>query len=79
MAISSQTLKEILELFKSQLDDRLDAFSHGLTNNLTHSLTASLTYGLNDSFHSIQDSLNEMQEIFLMQSLMNEYNQERYA
>ena len=53
MAISSQTLKEILESFKAQLDDRLDAFAHGLT----HSLTASLTYGLNDSFHSIQDSL----------------------
>jgi hypothetical protein len=30
-------------------------------------------------FHSIQDSLNEMQERFLMQILMNEYNQERYA
>jgi hypothetical protein len=79
MAISSQTLKEILESFKSQLDDRLDAFAHGLTNSLTHSLTASLTYGLNDSFHSIQDSLNDMQERFLMQGLMNEYNQERYA
>jgi hypothetical protein len=44
MAISSQTLKEILESFKAQLDDRLDAFAHGLTNSLTHSLTASLTY-----------------------------------
>ena len=75
MAISSQTLKEILESFKAQLDDRLDAFAHGLTN----SLTDSLTYGLNDSFHSIQDSLNNMQERFLMQGLMNEYNQERYA
>jgi hypothetical protein len=39
MAISSQTLKEILESFKAQLDDRLDAFAHGLTNSLTHSLT----------------------------------------
>jgi methyl-accepting chemotaxis protein len=76
MAISSQTLKEILESFKAQLDDRLDAFAHGLTNNLTHSLTASLIYGLTDSFHSIQDSLNDMQERFLMQGLMNEYNQE---
>jgi hypothetical protein len=79
MAISSQTLKEILESFKAQLDDRLDAFAHRLTNSLTHSLTDSLTYGLNDSFHSIQDSLNNMQERFLMQGLMNEYNQERYA
>ena len=75
MDISSQTLKEILESFKAQLDDRLDAFAHGLTNNLTHSLT----YGLNDSFHSIQDSLNDMQERFLMESLRYEYNQEIYA
>jgi hypothetical protein len=79
MAISSETLKEILESFKAQLDDRLDAIAHRLTNNLTHSLTASLTYGLNDSFHSIQESLNDIQERFLMQGLMNEYNQERYA
>ena len=78
MAISSQTLKEILESFKIQLfhtlDDRLDAFARGLTDSLTNSLTD----GLNDSFHSIQDSLNEMQKRFLMQGLMNEYNQERY-
>jgi cytochrome c peroxidase len=62
MAISSQNLKEILESFKAQLfhtlDDRLDAFVHGLTDNLTNSLTD----GLNDSFCSIQDSLNNMQE-----------------
>jgi cytochrome c peroxidase len=60
MAISSQNLKEIIESFKEQLfhtlDDRLDAFVHGLTD----SLTDSLTYGLNDSFRSIQDSLNTM-------------------
>ena len=79
MAISSQTLKEILESFKAQLDDRLDAFAHGLTNNLTHGLTDSLTHGLNDSFHSIQDSLNNMQEIFLMEGLKDEYNKEIYA
>jgi hypothetical protein len=79
MAISSQTLKEILESFKAQLDDRLDAFAHGLTNNLTQVLTDSLTYGLNDSFHSIQDSLNNMQGIFIMEGLRNEYNQEIYA
>jgi hypothetical protein len=60
MAISSQNLKEILESFKAQLDDRLDAFAHGLTNNLTHGLTDSLTYGFNDSFRSIQYSLNKM-------------------
>jgi hypothetical protein len=79
MAISSQTLKEILESFKAQLDDRLDAFAHGLTNSLTHSLTDSLTYGLNDSFRSIQDSLNDMQERFLMEGLKAEYNKEIYA
>ena len=71
MAILSQTLKEILESFKAQLfhtlDDILDAFVHGLTD------------GLNDSFCSIQDSLNNMQERFLMQGLMHEYNQEIYA
>jgi hypothetical protein len=56
MAISSQTLKEILESFKAQLDDRLDVFAQRLTD----SLTKSLTDGLNDSFRSIQDSLNNM-------------------
>ena len=70
MVILSQTLKEILESFKAQLDDRLDVFAQCLTDSLTKSLTdgltASLTYGLNDSFHSIQDSLNDMKEIFLM-------------
>jgi hypothetical protein len=75
MAISSQNLKEILESFKSQLfhtlDDTLDAFVHGLTDNLTNSFTD----GLNDSFRSIQDSLNNMQERFLMESLRDEYNQ----
>ena len=75
MDISSQNLKENLESFKAQLfhtlDDRLDAFVHGLTD--------SLTYGLNDSFHSIQDSLNNMKERFLMEGLRDEYNQEIYA
>jgi hypothetical protein len=79
MDISPQNLKEILESFKAQLfhtlDDRLDAFVHGLTD----SLTDNLTYGLNDSFRSIQDSLNNMQEIFLMEGLRDEYNQEIYA
>jgi hypothetical protein len=83
MAISSQTLKEIIESFKAQLfhtlDDRLDAFVHGLTNSLTHGLTDRLTDGLNDSFRNIQDSLNNMQERFLMESLRDEYNQEIYA
>jgi hypothetical protein len=71
MDISSQNLKEIIESFKAQLfhilDDRLDAFVHGLTNNLTDDL--------NDSFRSIQDSLNNMQERFLMEGLRDEYNQ----
>ena len=48
MSIYSQTLKEILESFKSQLydtlNDKLNAFGNGL----------------NDSFRSIQDSLDRM-------------------
>jgi hypothetical protein len=40
-------LKEILESFKAQLfhtlDDRLDAFVHGLTDSLTDGLTDSLS------------------------------------
>jgi hypothetical protein len=35
MAISSQNLKEILESFKAQLDDRLDAFAQGLTTSIS--------------------------------------------
>ena len=50
MAIYSQTLKEILQIteaFKSQLYDTLDARLHDLAD------------GLNDSFRSIQDSLDK--------------------
>ena len=64
MAISSQTLKEILQItqaFKSQLYDTLDAKLHDLAD------------GLNDSFHSIQDSLDSMQEIFFMADIRDEY------
>ena len=75
MASSSQTLKEILESFKARVDARLDVLAQGLTDSLTNIIID----GLNDSFRSIQDSLNNMQEIFLIQDLMNEYNQERYA
>jgi hypothetical protein len=67
MAISSQTLKEIFEVFKSQLYDTLDVKLDGLTNNL------------NDNFRSIQDSLNNMQEKFLMEEINDEYNQEIYS
>jgi hypothetical protein len=71
MDISSQSLKEILETFKSQLydtlNDKLDAFVDGLTNNL------------NDSFRSIQNSLDNMQERFLMADIRDEYNQEIYS
>jgi hypothetical protein len=70
MAISSQTLKEILQIteaFKSQLYDTLDARLHDLAD------------GLNDSFRSIQDSLDNMQERFLMADIRDEYNQEIYA
>ena len=70
MASSSQTLKEILESFKARVDARLDVLAQGLTDSLTNIITD----GLNDSFRSIQDSLNNMQERFLMQDLMNEYN-----
>jgi hypothetical protein len=73
MAISSQ--KKIIESFKSQFFHTLDAFSHGLTDRLTDSLRSNF----NDSFHSIQDSLNNMQERFLVEGLMNGYNQEIYA
>ena len=63
MTVSSQTLKEILEAFKSQLYDTLDVRLHDLTD------------GLNDSFRSIQDSLDGMQERFLMVDIRDEYNQ----
>ena len=70
MAISSQTLKEILQItkaFKSQLYDTLDARLHDLAD------------GLNDSFCSIQDSLDSMKDRFLMVDIRDEYNQEIYA
>jgi hypothetical protein len=67
MTISSQTLKEILETFKSKLYDTLDARLHDLAN------------GLNHSFRSIQDSLDNTQHIFLMVDIKDEYNQEIYA
>ena len=66
MSISSQTLKEILQIteaFKSQLYDTLDARLHDLAD------------GLNDSFRSIQDSLDSMQERFHMVDIRDEYNQ----
>jgi hypothetical protein len=74
MDISSQILKEILQItesFKSQLystlNDTLDEFIDGLTDDL------------NDSFRSIQDSLDNMQERFLMVEIGDEYNQKMYA
>ena len=70
MAISSQILKEILQIteaFKSQLYDTLDARLHVLANDL------------NDSFRSIKDSLDNMHERFLMEDIMDEYNQKIYA
>jgi hypothetical protein len=59
MAIFSQTLKEILQIteaFKAQLFDTLNDRLDGLAD------------GLNDSFRSIQDSLDSMQERFLMET-----------
>jgi hypothetical protein len=67
MTISSQTLKGILEAFKSKLYDTLDARLHDLAN------------GLNASFRSIQDSLDNLKKIFLMVDIRDEYNQEIYA
>ena len=73
MSISSQTLKEILQIteaFKSQLYDTLCGTLHDRLHDVA--------YGLKDSFHSIQDSLDSMQERFLMADIMNEYHQEVY-
>ena len=67
MTISSQTLKGILEAFKSKLYDTLDVRLHDLAT------------GLNDSFRSIQDSLDNMKERFIMANIKDEYNQEIYA
>ena len=70
MDISSQTLKEILhitEAFKDQLFDTLNDRLNDFVD------------GLNDSFRSIQDSLDSMQEIFLMADIRDEYNQEIYS
>ena len=66
MVISSQNLNEILHItktFKARLHDRLQY----------------LVDGLNASFRSIQDSLDSMQEIFLMADIMDDYNQEIYV
>ena len=49
--------------FKAQLNDTLHDF----------------VYGLKDIFCSIQDSLDNMQERFLMEDIKDEYNQEIYA
>jgi hypothetical protein len=74
MAISSQTLKEILQIteeFKTQLFDTL----YGRVYDRLHDLANVL----NDSFRSIQDSLDSMHEGFLMVDIKDEYNQEIYA
>jgi hypothetical protein len=55
MDISSQTLKQILQMteaFKSQLYDTLCGTLYDILHDLAD--------GLNDSFHSIQDSLHNM-------------------
>jgi hypothetical protein len=70
MDISSQTLEEIIQMtetFKAQWYDTLNDFVDGLAD------------GLNDSFCSIQDSLDKMHEKFLMADIRDEYNQEIYA
>jgi hypothetical protein len=62
MAIFSQTLKKILQMteeFKAQLNDMLHDLIYGLTLN-------ELAGVLKDIFCSLQDSLDNMQERFLM-------------
>ena len=53
--------------FKAQLYETLYGTLHELAD------------GLKDSFHSTQDSLDNMQKIFLMEDIRDEYNQEIYA
>jgi hypothetical protein len=52
----------MIEAFKVQMNYTLHDFADGL----------------NDSFHSIHDSLVSMQEIYLMVDIRDEYNQEVY-
>jgi hypothetical protein len=54
---------------------------HSNPNCMTHWMTDWMAFGdgLNDSFRSIQDSLDNMQERFLMEDIRDEYNQEIYA
>jgi hypothetical protein len=78
MAIPSQTLKAILQItkaFKSQLYDTLNDILDRFVDGLTYGLTD----GLNDIFRRNQDSLDNMQEIFLMADIRDDYNQEIYA
>jgi hypothetical protein len=73
MAIFSQTLEEILQMteaFKAQLYDTLYDTLHDRFHDLAD--------GLKDSFCSIQYSLDNMQERFLMVDIMDKYNQEIY-
>jgi hypothetical protein len=62
----------MIEAFKAQLNDTLHDLVDGLPLH-------ELADDLKDNFHIIQDSLDNMQERFCMEDIMNEYNQEIYA
>jgi hypothetical protein len=61
----------MIEAFKPQLYDTLCGTLHDRLHDLAN--------GLNDSFHSIQYSLDRMHDRFLMEDIRDEYNQEIYA
>jgi hypothetical protein len=66
MDIHSQILKEILhtiEAFKSQMHDTLHNFEDGPR----------------DSFRSIHDSMDSMQDKYTLANIMDEYHQEVYV
>jgi hypothetical protein len=62
----------LTEAFKAQLNDTLHDLVDGLRLH-------GLAHEIKDSFSSIQDSLDSMQERFLMADIRDEYNQEIYA
>ena len=75
MNIPSQILEEIVQITKAFRVELYDTL-HDLADSLT---LHDLAYGLNDSFCSIQDSLDNMQDIYLMEDMRDEYNQYVYV
>jgi hypothetical protein len=68
-------LKPSNKFYKSLKHSKLYETLNGKLHGRLHDLVD----GLNDSFHSIQDSLDRMQEIFLMSYIKDGYNQEIYG